>query len=49
MAERILFADRPSPLFSQGLPHVFRDFQLEARVIGLETGEPSIVPGRSAP
>ena len=37
-------ADRPSPLFSQGVPYVFRDFQLEARVIGLETGEPSIVP-----
>jgi len=44
LGERVLFADRPSPLFSQGVPYVFRDFQLEARVIGLETGEPSIVP-----
>jgi hypothetical protein len=37
-------ANNPSPLFSNGVPYVFREFQLEARVIGLETGEPSIVP-----
>ncbi len=36
--------DGPSPLLANGVPYVFRQFQLEGRVIGLETGNPAIVP-----
>jgi Peptidase family M23 len=36
--------DGPSPLGANGVPYDFRRFQLEGRVIGLETGTPTIVP-----
>jgi hypothetical protein len=34
----------PSPLASDGVPYVFRSFRYDARLTGLDTGNPSIVP-----
>ena len=34
----------PSPLGSDGVPYVFRSFRYDARLVGLETGNPAIVP-----
>jgi hypothetical protein len=34
----------PSPIASDGVPYVFRSFRYDARLVGLDTGNPSIVP-----
>jgi hypothetical protein len=34
----------PSPIGSDGVPYVFRSFRYDARLVGLDTGNPSIVP-----
>ena len=34
----------PSPLASDGVPYVFRSFRYDARLVGLDTGNPAIVP-----
>jgi len=34
----------PSPLASDGVPYVFRSFRYDARLVGLDTGNPTIVP-----
>ena len=34
----------PSPLAADGVPYVFRSFRYDARLVGLDTGNPTIVP-----
>jgi hypothetical protein len=34
----------PLPLASDGVPYVFRSFRYNARLVGLDTGNPIIVP-----
>ena len=34
----------PSPLASDGVPYVFCSFRYDARLVGLDTGNPTIVP-----
>jgi hypothetical protein len=34
----------PSPIASDGVPYVFRSFQYDARLVGLDTGNPAVVP-----
>jgi len=34
----------PSPIASDGVPYVFRSFRYDARLVGLDTGNPAIVP-----
>jgi len=34
----------PSPAGSDGVPYVFRSFRYDARLVGLDTGNPAIVP-----
>jgi len=34
----------PWPLASDGVPYVFRSFRYDARLVGLDTGNPTIVP-----
>jgi hypothetical protein len=34
----------PSPVASDGVPYVFRSFQYQARLAGLDTGNPVVVP-----
>jgi hypothetical protein len=36
--------DGPSALLSNGLPYVFTRFRLQGRVVGLQSGSPSLVP-----
>ena len=33
----------PSPIASDGVPYVFRSFQYDARLVGLDTGNPAVV------
>ena len=34
----------PSPVGSDGVPYVFRSFRYDARLVGLDTGNPAVVP-----
>jgi hypothetical protein len=34
----------PSPVASDGVPYVFRSFRYDARLVGLDTGNPTVVP-----
>jgi hypothetical protein len=34
----------PSPIASDGVPYVFGSFHYDARLAGLDTGNPAVVP-----